>query len=104
MRAAGRAGSPTADTDIRGAKEQTRHQADETRLATATPSIGSQLPAERVAGFTFLRRLATQRLETANRDDVSEVDRRDVLALYHGTLDVLATYLHEPIQGPEGAR
>jgi Pentapeptide repeats (8 copies) len=72
-----------------------RRQANENRLTTAVNSIGEDLPAQRVAGFTLLRRHAIQRLEEANESDVTDAERRDALRLYNGTIQVIATYLKE---------
>jgi Pentapeptide repeats (8 copies) len=77
-------------------QEGVRRAADESRLATAVNSIGADLPAQRVAGFTFLRRHAAQRVESANEGGTKESDRRDALRLFRGTLDILATYLNDP--------
>lgn len=84
-------------------KEKLRRETDETRLSTAVDSIGSTLPAQRVAGFTLLRRLATQRLDSVAKGGGTEVERRDALKLYRGTLDTLVTYLNQPVQDSQPA-
>jgi hypothetical protein len=78
------------------AKEGVRRTADESRLKTATDAMGADLPAQRVAGFTFLTRHATQRLESANEGNATETERRDALRLYRGTVDILVNYLINP--------
>jgi hypothetical protein len=54
-----------APRSIQVAADGVRRQADESRLTTSVDNLGADLPAQRVAGFTLLRRHALQRLESA---------------------------------------
>jgi uncharacterized protein YjbI with pentapeptide repeats len=81
------------------AKESVQRQAEESRIGTAVDAIKSDGPvAQRVAGFTILRRQATQKLENANESGVSPRDRRDALSFFRSTLQILVTYLHNPVR------
>src|SRR5262245_35514424 len=85
-----------AARSIQVAADGVRRQADESRLTTAVNNLGADLPAQRVAGFTLLRRHALQRLESANEGSATKSERRDALRLYRGTIDVFANYLVKP--------
>jgi uncharacterized protein YjbI with pentapeptide repeats len=85
-----------ASRSIQVAADGVRRQADESRLTTAVNSLGADLPAQRVAGFTLLRRHALQRLESANEGNATASERRDALRLYRGTIDVFVNYLVKP--------
>lgn len=67
-------------------------QANEDRLSTAVSSVGGSQPAQRVAGFTLLRRHIQDRVMSAKNAE----DRRDAYNLYAGALDVLENYLRNP--------
>jgi Pentapeptide repeats (8 copies) len=67
-------------------------QANETRLTTAISSIGADQAAERVAGFSLLRRHVQDQVTAAS----SEEERRDAYDLYTSALDVLENYLRNP--------
>lgn len=64
-------------------------QTKEARFAAAVEAIGGEQSAERVAGFTMLRRNVEDRLDSARDAD----DHLDALNLYRATLDVFETYL-----------
>jgi uncharacterized protein YjbI with pentapeptide repeats len=85
-----------AARSIQVAAQGVRRQADETRLTTAVTNLGADLPAQRVAGFTLLRRYALQRVESANEGNATTSERRDALRIYRGTIDILANYLVKP--------
>ena len=85
-----------AARSIQVAAEGVRRQADESRLTTAVNNLGAGLPAQRVAGFTLLRRYALQRVESANEGNTTTSERRDALRIYRGTVDILANYLVKP--------
>jgi Pentapeptide repeats (8 copies) len=67
-------------------------QANEDRLSTAVSSVGGTQAAQRVAGFTLLRRHIQDRVTRAENAQ----DRRDAYNLYTGALDVLENYLRNP--------
>ena len=77
-------------------------QAIEARLSTAIEAIGEDHPAERVAGFTLLRRHVTDRLFAAN-DGGGEEERREAYSVYTVALDVLENYLRNPPPQPTGS-
>jgi Pentapeptide repeats (8 copies) len=74
-------------------------QAIEARLSTAIEAIGEDQPAERVAGFTLLRRHVTDRLSAAI-DGGGEEERREAYGVYNVALDVLENYLKNPPNRP----
>ena len=88
-----------AARSIQVAAEGVRRQADESRLTTAVNNLGADLPAQRVAGFTLLRRYVLQRVESANEGNTTTSERRDALRIYRGTIDILANYLVKPSAG-----
>ena len=83
------------------AKRGIQSNADENRLSTAIDGIGGADAAQRVAGLTLLRRLATQRLENATEAGATDSDQRDARRLYHATVDILATFLKTTSASPE---
>ncbi len=85
-----------ASDAIEVAKKGIQSQADENRLSTAIDSVGGDSSTQRVAGLTFLRRLAMQKLEIAAEDGATESERRDAMRLYRATIDILANYLKTP--------
>ena len=89
-----------ASDAIEVAKKGIQSQADENRLSTAVDAIGGDSSTQRVAGLTFLRRLATQKLDIANEDGASESERRDAMRLYRATIDILANYMKTPSAPP----
>jgi hypothetical protein len=74
----------------------TLRAADESRLSTAVNNLDSELPAQRLAGVALLRRLAAQKVESANEGDVKDSDRRDALRLFRATLNILENYVNHP--------
>jgi hypothetical protein len=81
---------------VKIAQEGVRRQADETRLSTAVGSIGGNLSAERVAGFTLLRRHVIGMVDRADVEDSGTAERRDALDLYKSSLDIFENYLKNP--------
>jgi hypothetical protein len=90
--------SINASRAIDVAKESVERQAEESRLATALADIDTGPTAKRVAAFTLLQRHATQGLENASERGASERERRDALSLFRATLDVLASYVKDPVR------
>jgi len=82
------------------AKKGIQSQAEENRLSTAVDAVGGDTSVERVAGLTFLRRLATEKLDIASKSDATDSDRRDAMSFYRATVDILATYLKTPPATP----
>jgi hypothetical protein len=93
--------SINASRAIDVAKESVERQADESRLATALADVDSGPTAKRVAAFTILQRHATQTLENASERGASERERRDALSLFRTTLDVLASYVKDPVRASD---
>jgi Pentapeptide repeats (8 copies) len=81
---------------VKVAQEGIQQQSDEGRLSSAIAAIGGQYPAQRVAGFTLLRRQIEKILERAVRGGVDAVAGNDAYNLYKMSLDVLENYLKNP--------
>ena len=81
---------------VKIAQDGIQRQVDETRLSTAVAAIGGELPAERVAGFTLLRRHSVGLVDRAAEKDSTERERDDALSLYKTSLDILENYLKNP--------
>ena len=93
--------SLNASRAIDVAKESVQRQAEESRLATALQALDNGPTAKRVAAFALLRRDATQKLESASDSGTSERERRDALSLFRATLNVLASYVKDPVRSPD---
>lgn len=90
--AAAAASARAATENVKQAQVQARAAANEARYASAMQALGGDFAAQRVAGFTLLRRNVEDRLRTAG--DASS--RADALSLYQDTLDVYENYLKYP--------
>ena len=90
--------SINASRAIDVAKESVERQAEESRLSTALADVDTGPTAKRVAAFALLQRHATQTLENASERGASERERRDALSLFRATLDVLASYVKDPVR------
>jgi len=84
------------DTTADGIERQT----NEDRLSTAIAAIGGDDAAERVGGFSLLRRHARDQLSVANGDGGDDEDRLEAYSLYTVSLDVLENYLRSPPSPP----
>jgi hypothetical protein len=74
-------------------------QADENRLSTAIDSIGAPQLAERVAGFTMLRRHVETMMDTAVTEGDAD-SRADAYNLYDMSLEIFENYLKNPVSAP----
>ncbi|MFN2490553.1 MAG: pentapeptide repeat-containing protein [Actinomycetota bacterium] len=70
-------------------------QAEENRLSIAMDSIGAGKAAERVGGFTILRRHVETMLEEARNESPEE--KRETLRLFDTSLDILENYVKTPV-------
>jgi hypothetical protein len=93
--------SLNASRAIDVAKESVQRQAEESRLATALQAVDTGPTAKRVAAFTLLQRDATQKLDSASAAGTSERERRDALSLFRATLDILASYVKDPVRNSD---
>jgi Pentapeptide repeats (8 copies) len=93
--------SINASRAIDVAKESVQRQAEESRLATALDAVDTGPTAKRVGAFTLLQRDATQKLDSASESGASERERRDALRLFRATLDILASYVKDPLRASD---
>ena len=93
--------SINASRAIDVAKESVQRQAEESRLATALNAVDTGPTAKRVAAFTLLQRDATQKLDSASEGGASKRERRDALSLFRATLDILASYVKDPVRASD---
>ena len=88
-----------AGSAVQIAQDAVERAASEARIGTSLDALGGDQPAQRVGGFTLLRRTAETRMESATDD----ADRTDAFNLYVLALDVIINYLKDPIDPPTSA-